>query len=149
MGSAPAWQLSVAVTSSEKEEQLVEKDLPDNTFPKSSRLLKSSDFKEVFRKGRKIVTHTLVFHVLKTNLSGPRLGLAVSRKVGKAVRRNKVKRRIREVFRTRKNVFPASYDLVVYPRKGVLEKGIEDYCESFEILMTRLNRTRPEKPPRN
>jgi len=149
MGSAPVWQPSVAVTSSEEEGLLEERDLPDNTFPKSSRLRKSSEFKEVFRKGRKIVTHTLVFHVLKTNLGGPRLGLAVSRKVGKAVRRNKVKRRIREVFRTRKQVFPASYDLVVYPRRGVLEKSIVDYCESFEILLTKLNRTGPEKTPRN
>jgi ribonuclease P protein component len=123
--------------------------LPDNDFPKSSRLRKSSEFKEVFRKGRKIVTQTLVFHVLKTNLGGPRLGLAVSRKVGKAVKRNKVKRRIREVFRTRKNVFPASYDLVVYPRKGVLDKGIADYCDSFEFLLTKLNRKRSENPSRN
>ena len=87
-----------------------------------------------------MVTHTLIFHALKTDLGGPRLGLAVSKKVGKAVTRNKVKRRIREVFRTIKYDFPASFDLVVYPRKGVLEKSFEDYQHSFEVILNILER---------
>lgn len=129
----------------------VERDLQSNGFPKELRLRKPAEFRNVFQNGKKIVTHTLVFHALKTNLEDSRLGLAVSRKVGKAVRRNKVKRRIREVFRCVHRTLPGSYDLVVYPRRGVLEKTIEDYRHSFHILskvLEKRGRQTPKNPPR-
>jgi len=114
--------------------------LPDNRFPRAHRLRKSGEFKAVFSKGKKVITSTLVFHAMPTDLDHPRLGLAVSRKVGKAVKRNKVKRRIREAFRHCSGSFPASFDLVVYPRKGTLEKHFGDYVDAFEVLIKRVGR---------
>ncbi|MDJ0840881.1 MAG: ribonuclease P protein component [Acidobacteriota bacterium] len=127
-----------------------ERDSPRNDFPKSNRLRKPKEFRNVFNNGQKVVTHTLVFHVLRTALGASRLGLAVSRKVGKATRRNKVKRRIREVFRVRKHDFPGDYDMVVYPRRGVLEKSFQDYESSFDTLISILERRRKgkDKSPR-
>lgn len=87
-----------------------------------------------------MVTPTLVFHVLPNGLEQSRLGLAVSRQVAKAVGRNLVKRRIREVFRRKKRYLKQKYDLVIYPRKGIQEKRIEDYCRSFDILVAKVNR---------
>ena len=124
-----------------------ERDLRDNRFPKSNRLLKSAEFRKVFDQGRKVVTSTLVFHYLRTHLTEPRLGLAVSRKVGKAVVRNKVKRRIREAFRLEKKRFPQAFDIVVYPRKGILDKHFDDYLQSFDILIAKIQRK--ARPPRN
>jgi len=94
------------------------------------------------------VTHALVFHVRRTDGETSRLGLAVSRKVGKAVKRNRIKRRIRDIFRCRKQELPGSYDLVVYPRKGILEKGFVDYQSSFDVLLKILKR-KQRKPPRD
>ena len=77
---------------------------------------------------------------LKTDLSEPRLGLAVSKRVGNAVIRNKVKRKIREAFRVVKGFFPTGYDLVIYPRNDILEKKFADYLRSFEILIARIEK---------
>jgi len=62
---------------------------------------KSSDFKLISRLGKKWVSKSFVMLVLKHKdpKSSSRLGLTVSRKVGNAVVRNKVKRRFREIFK--------------------------------------------------
>ncbi len=116
--------------------------MQDKRFPKTNHLLKSAEFRNVFNKGRKTVTASLVFHVLRTDLGEPRLGLAVSRKVGNAVVRNFVKRRIREAFREKKSSFSESYDIVVYPRRGILEKDFRDYLKSFDNLLSRIRKAR-------
>ena len=121
-----------------EEELLEESGLPDNTFPKIYHLRKSREFRRVFQHGKKVVTPSLVFHVLKQGEGVPRLGLAVSKKVGNAVVRNRVKRRIREVFRTTRTFFFHPYDIVVYPRKGILERNFEDYRKSFTLLLARM-----------
>ncbi len=73
---------------------------PDRRFPKSRRLLNRKDFENVFREGRKAVRPSIVLYARAVpEGQEPRLGLAVSRKVGKAVVRNRVRRRLREVFR--------------------------------------------------
>ena len=122
--------------------RLAERDLQANSFPRTHRLRKSAEFKTVFQNGKKVITGTLIFHVHANELGYSRLGLAVSRKVGKAVKRNKVKRRIREAFRHKSGTFPEGYDIVVIPRKGVLDKLYDDYLGAFEILLRKLKRER-------
>lgn len=126
--------------SSREDDLPAEKDSPSDLFPKAYRLRKSSEFKSVFRSGRKIITDTLVFHILKTDSESARLGLAVSKKVGNAVKRNHVKRRIREAFRLKRTELPFCFDMVVYPRKGVLEKEFTDYVRSFDALIARVEK---------
>ena len=66
------------------------------------RLSRSRDFDAVYRKGRSVSTRYLVVHAFPreedSGAEGPRLGLAVSRKVGGAVVRNRLKRRLRAAF---------------------------------------------------
>lgn len=135
--------------SSREEELLAERDLLHKRFPREHRLRKSKEFKTVFSKGKKVITPTLIFHAMPTELDHCRLGLAVSRKVGKAVKRNKVKRRIREAFRLQHGSFPASFDLVVYPRRGVLEKTFDDYLQAFQILCHRVGKSKRQKESRD
>ncbi|MBM4318666.1 MAG: ribonuclease P protein component [Deltaproteobacteria bacterium] len=82
-------------------------------FGRRWRLLRRGDFLRVQERGKKLVSdHFLVFSIAN-GLDHPRLGITVSRKVGNAVIRNRVKRLVREVFRTEKQSFPAGRDLVV------------------------------------
>ncbi|MEM8864659.1 MAG: ribonuclease P protein component [Planctomycetota bacterium] len=85
------------------------------TFPKRLRLLKSDEFDRVFAGRCSAADKVLVVYALPVGLEHPRLGLVVSRKVGKAVRRNTWKRLLREAFRLHQHELPP-LDLVCLPR---------------------------------
>ena len=60
------------------------------------RLRKDSDFKNIYRKGKSLATKTLVFYFIKNDLGYTRVGYSISKKVGKAVTRNRIRRLIKE-----------------------------------------------------
>lgn len=114
--------------------RLVESGLPDNNLTQDHRIRKAKDFEQVFQKGFKLITPTLIFRILVNDGVNSRLGLAVPKKVGNAVIRNLVRRRIREAFRLTKASFGTRIDIVVSPRRGIREKGFQEYLQSFEFL---------------
>src|SRR4051812_24455863 len=74
---------------------------------RSDRLRKRFEFRRVRNEGRRVHTASFVIQVAANTQSPSRLGLTVSRKVGPAVRRNRIKRLLREVFRLEREAFPA------------------------------------------
>ena len=103
-------------------------------FPKSARLRKRPEFLNLSRTGKKV--HSPNFIVISTNneRGESRLGITVSSKVGNAVVRNRIKRRLREIFRRRRREWVSASDIVVIARKGaaalssaLIQKEI-DYC---------------------
>ena len=82
------------------------------------RLSRSADFDRVFRNGRSQASRELVLYVFPRGDEdgAPRLGLSVSRKVGSAVERNRVKRLLREAFDLEGGRLPAGTDAVVVAR---------------------------------
>ena len=100
----------------------------DSRFPPTMRLKKKSEFIRVFREGAVWKGSCFSLHVLSregdaasqaTNAEpsqepGPRLGMVVTRKVGSAVERNRIKRKIREAFRKMAHSLPAA-DIVIRP----------------------------------
>jgi ribonuclease P protein component len=87
------------------------------------RLSRSRDFDAVYRHGRSVSTRFLVLYWFprEEDGEGPRLGLAVPKAVGTAVVRNKMKRRLREVFRARLEELPKDQDYVLVVRPGFAE----------------------------
>jgi ribonuclease P protein component len=81
------------------------------------RLSRSAEFERVYRQGRSVANRQLVLYTFPNGSSErPRLGLSVSRKVGGAVQRNKVKRLLREVFAQAEDGLIAGQDMVVVAR---------------------------------
>lgn len=78
-------------------------------------------------------------HAFANELGTARLGLSVSRRVGNAVVRNTVRRRLREVFHEARSGIEADLDLVVSARKESAVASYEDLKREFERALSRLN----------
>jgi len=86
-------------------------------FPKAARLRHRQEFLRAQAQGKRF--HTRHFGVTLAPMAEghPRLGLVATRRLGKAVRRNRVKRLLREFFRRHRTTLPA-FDLVIMAKKG-------------------------------
>ena len=86
------------------------------TFPTTRRIRSRLEFSAVFDAGVKSSKGQLLVFARPNELGHPRLGMSVSRKVGTAPRRNKIKRLLRESFRLMQHDLPVGYDFVVVVR---------------------------------
>jgi ribonuclease P protein component len=97
------------------------------SFPKSARLLKRPEFELVYSQGRRNFSANYTFFFLPrmagTEASGPRVGITVGRVLGKAVERNRIKRRTREAVRKNLSVLRLDIDIVINPKRSVLESA--------------------------
>jgi ribonuclease P protein component len=110
-------------------------------FSRADRLLRSREFQHVTRHGLRAASSAYVVLVL-CSASGapPRLGLTVSRKVGNAVVRNRVKRRIREWFRQERGRLAGTTEIVVIARQEAAELSFAEGARHLSALATRAAR---------
>jgi ribonuclease P protein component len=92
--------------------------MSDQRFPAEYRVRRQADFDRVFNAKVYAADETLVMTACANGLPYSRLGVAVSRKVGNAVVRNRWKRRLREAFRSCREQLPPGIDYVLRPRRG-------------------------------
>jgi ribonuclease P protein component len=86
------------------------------TFRPHEHLRRPADFQAVYDRRRSAADGTLVVYARENGLAHSRVGLSVSKKFGSAVRRNRLRRLLREAYRLTKEELPAGYDLVLIPR---------------------------------
>lgn len=108
-----------------------------NTFPRAVRLTRKSEYAHVFEDGEKVAGRAFICYLAWRDGRGSRLGIAVSRKVGGAVVRNGIKRRIREFFRTQRHRFVRDVDLVVVARPESAGFSFRECAEALERLLRR------------
>jgi ribonuclease P protein component len=111
-------------------------------FSKRRRVRRSAEFKHVFGAGARYHGRYITLVVAPNTAGATRLGLVVSRKVGNAVTRNRAKRLIREVFRTRvpEGAGPA-LDVVVMPRREFFEADFATLDNDFRTTLRRSPRS--------
>ncbi len=110
--------------------------------PKRRRLSRSAEFERVYRQGRSKANRYLVLYAFPREeddtSDGPRLGLSVSRKVGGAVDRNRVKRCLREAFWTEAERLPPGSDYVAVARPDLLELADRDGVPGVQKALAEL-----------
>jgi ribonuclease P protein component len=100
------------------------------------RLRRSADFRRVFGSGRSVANRLAALYILPTG-GGSRVGIAVGRRLGGAVVRNRTKRRWREVLRCEADRIRPGFDVVVVPRRGCLESGFQELRGGLRQLLAR------------
>jgi ribonuclease P protein component len=103
------------------------------------RLSRAAEFERVYRQGRSQGNRYLVLYAFpRGGEEPPRLGVSVSRKVGGAVDRNRVKRLLREAFWALEDAVPAGHDYVVVARPEARDLGEREGLDGFKAALTEL-----------
>ncbi len=104
------------------------------------RVRKRGEFLDAYEMWTKVQGAHLVFYVAPNNLSHHRLGVTVSRKIGGAVVRNLLKRRLREIFRTNKGAISPRCNVVVNAKRSAAQTPYEELREDFLRAVKRWKR---------
>ena len=102
------------------------------------RLRRASDFKRAYSSRRRRDGRLLVVHVVASQLDHPRIGFSVSSKVGGAVRRNRVRRRLREASRPLIQASREGVDLVVVARPDASSATFAELDTELRELLGKL-----------
>lgn len=105
------------------------------TFGKDERLLRRKEFSALFQTGKRIRSEYLTVILGESRSGIRRIGLVVGKKVGKAVRRNRMRRLLREFFRLNKHRLPVSQDILIVARKDFSFMKYQDLCSELEKVL--------------
>ncbi|MCZ6696611.1 MAG: ribonuclease P protein component [Acidobacteria bacterium] len=108
----------------------------DHRFRPLDRIRRRSEYQTIYHKGRRIPSGKFVLFVMQNSWGRPRLGITMTKRVGGAVRRNRAKRLVREIFRKHKSEWKC-IDIVVNGRPGLHQVPYEELEADF------LKRLRP------
>jgi ribonuclease P protein component len=115
------------------------------TYTKSLRLRTRADFSAVYDAKTRETRGPLVIYARPNQLGHPRLGLSTSRKVGTAVRRNRIRRLVREAFRHLQHDLPAGYDLLVVVRPHE-PLTLAEYQKLMSAMVVKLHAVWSKRP---
>lgn len=113
---------------------------PSQSFPKTLRLLRRPEFRRVYEEGRRGSARVCTIFYRSNGLPRTRVGITTPRSVGKAVIRNRIRRRLREVIRLNQAGVAPGWDVVLNPRPVVAEMP-------FPALVREILRVFPAQPP--
>lgn len=113
--------------------------LSDFSFGKAQRILSITDFSRIKKLGKRKTSASFILLQLANKTGKRRLGIIVTKKIGKASVRNKWKRCLREFFRQNKDIFPESMDNLFIVKRG------SQFPDSFERIDKELKKLIKEK----
>ncbi len=109
---------------------------------KITSLDQNGQFRRLYRKGKSVVTPTMVVYALPNRQNLCRLGITAGKKVGGAVARNRAKRRIRELFRLEQPRLKG-YDFCIVARTFTVDapyhKLVRDFTRAMDTLEARID----------
>ena len=113
-----------------------------NTFSKADRILKRPEFIRLSATGKRVYNSDFIAIYASGKTDRTRLGITVTKKVGCAAVRNKIKRRVREYFRTNKESFQGVLDINIIAKKGADALSSEATLNSLRHIFNKLSTRR-------
>jgi len=101
------------------------------------RLRSNEDFKRIYKSGKSYWNRNLVIYVKSNGLEHIRVGFTVTKKIGNSVVRNKIRRRMKEIFRKNFDNIKEGYDIILVPKKNVVDISYQE-LESAMIHIFKL-----------
>lgn len=121
----------------------------DQRLPAAGRLKSQQDFRRTYQRGRRAAGAWLTAVVLpRGDAARSRLGVSVSKDHGGAVRRNKLKRLLREAFRLERSALPAGLDVVLIPRQREVDFPLAELRAELRQLVPKALASAPRPPHR-
>ncbi|MDF9407750.1 MAG: Ribonuclease P protein component [Pelotomaculum sp. PtaB.Bin013] len=107
-----------------------------------NKIQKNKDYKKVYNYGKSVADRYLVLFFLVNNLETSRFGFTVSKKIGNAIKRNRVRRLFKEACRLNLNRFPIGFDYVLLARNAIVGQKYQQVEESLLKLLRNINSCR-------
>ncbi len=101
-------------------------------------LTRNKDFRRLYARGKSAVSQVLAVYARKNGLQSNRLGITAGTKIGNAVKRNLVRRRIRESYRLCEETLKTGYDIVIVARTRAVHVNFREISGSLTALMDKL-----------
>ncbi|MCK9273515.1 MAG: ribonuclease P protein component [Syntrophales bacterium] len=108
------------------------------SFGKKEKIRRRNDYQAVYQGGARLHSKSFIVVVSPNQEGITRLGVTVSKKVGNSVKRNRIKRLVREFFRLNKDRMPHSTDIVCIARKTISSLDYKDVCSELEVMFEKL-----------
>jgi ribonuclease P protein component len=110
------------------------------SFTKADRILKRSEFIALSKLGRRVQNNDFIAYFLPAQRDRSRLGVTVTKKVGQAVERNRIKRRVRECFRLNRHCLSGKWDINIIAKRQSAGITSEKACRSLQNLFDLISR---------
>ncbi|WP_048601633.1 ribonuclease P protein component [Rubeoparvulum massiliense] len=104
---------------------------------KKHRLKSNLDFKKVFLEGKSAANRQFVIYVLPNQEVEYRIGISISKKLGNAVVRNRLKRQVRSIIQEKADQILPKQDIVIIGRKPILEQSYQEMAQSLYHALRR------------
>ena len=105
----------------------------------TSSLTRNHEFRRLYSKGKNAASHCVVVYCAKNGKNENCLGITVSSKLGNAVLRNRIRRRLKEIYRLNEHLLKTGYNIVMVARSGSRNAGWNDLGCSVLSLFRKLD----------
>lgn len=98
---------------------------------------KNQDFSKIIQNSKYIKNNLFAIYYKENNLKNERFGISVSKKIGNAVVRNKIKRQMKNIIDKNKNLFKKEIDYIIIIRRGILDFNFHQIEDNLIYLLTK------------
>ena len=123
-------------------------DSPRLDFPRACRLLRRAEFDAVYQGGRRRAGREFTVFLRPNGLDLSRFGWSIKKALGSAVRRNRIRRRLREIVRLYRREIAPGWDIVIHPRSSTATADFSPLAEELLRLLPKHPSSAAEPPKR-